>query len=105
MKTCACRLALLALYPLAAVYAEPSPSVCSDYANSFAQKQTRGLVFGGAAGGTLLGAGVGAIFGGAGAGAVVGAGLGTITGGARKSKNYKTIFEDAFIDCMAGRSQ
>jgi uncharacterized membrane protein len=105
VKTVVCGVALVAFCLLTAAHAEPSPAVCSNYADSYAQKQTRGLVLGGAVSGTAIGAGIGAIFGGAGAGAVVGVGLGTITGGNRKSQNYRTIYEDAFIDCMAGRVQ
>ena len=105
MQALACGIALLAFCPLTAAHAEPSAAVCSKYADSYAQEKTKGMMLRGTAGGGVAGGLVGALFGGAGAGAVIGAGLGTITGGAQKSQNYKTIFEDAFIDCMAGRVQ
>jgi uncharacterized membrane protein len=97
-------MALLAFCPLTA-QAEPSAAACTDYAHSYAQKQTKGMVLGGAVGGSAVGVGVGALFGKPGAGALIGGGLGTIGGGSRKSQSYKANFEDGFIDCMSGRAQ
>jgi uncharacterized membrane protein len=105
MKVLAFATALLAFYPLTAAQAEPSAAACSDYAHNYAQKQTSGIVLGGAVTGSAVGGLVGSLFGKMGAGAVVGAGLGTIAGSGRKSQSYKATFEDAFIDCMAGRIQ
>lgn len=104
MKALACGAVLLAFCPLTA-QAEPSAAACTDYARSYAQKQTRGMVLGGAVGGSAVGVGVGALFGKPGAGALIGGGIGTIGGDSRKSQSYKTNFEDGFIDCMAGRAQ
>jgi uncharacterized protein YcfJ len=108
-KSSACAmvlLAFLACLPITTAHAEPSAAVCSDYADSYArQASARGQMLAGAAGGAGVGAVVGSIFGGAGAGAAVGAGLGVIVGGARRSASYKKIYEDAFIDCMAGRAR
>ena len=105
VKALACGMALLAFYPLAAAHAEPSAAACTNYAHGYAEKQTRGIVLGGAVGGSAVGALVGSFFGKAGSGALVGAGLGTIAGGSQKSQSYKVNFEDGFIDCMAGRVQ
>ena len=80
VKALACGMALLAFYPLAAAHAEPSAAACTNYAHSYAQKQTRGIVLAGAVGGSAVGGLVGSLFGKAGAGALVGAGLGTIAG-------------------------
>lgn len=104
IKSLACGAALFAFSPLPGAHAEPSAAVCTQYANNYVQKNNnRGQVIGGAAGGSAIGAGIGLIFGAPGAGSVVGAGLGAIGGGARKSESGRIIYEDAFIDCMAGR--
>jgi uncharacterized membrane protein len=94
---------LLAFSPLTVAHAEPSAAACTDYARGYAQQQTRGIVLGGAVGGSAVGALVGSVFGKGGAGALVGAGLGSISGDRRKSQSYRANFEDGFIDCMAGR--
>ena len=105
MRALACGVAVLAFCPSTAVWAEPSAAACTDYAHRYAQQQTSGMVLGGAVGGSAVGVGIVALFGKPGAGALIGGGLGTIGGGSRKSQNYKTIFEDGFIDCMSGRVQ
>jgi len=105
MKALVGGIALLALNPLTVAHAEPSAAACTSYAQSYAQKETRGIVLSGAGVGSGVGGLVGSIFGKAGAGAIVGAGIGTITGSHRKSQSSRAIFEDAFVDCMAGRVQ
>jgi uncharacterized membrane protein len=104
-KALACGVALLAFCPITVTQAEPSAAACTDYARSYAQKETRGVVLAGAGVGSGVGGLVGSIFGKSGAGAIVGAGIGTIAGSKQRSQNSKAIFEDAFIDCMAGRVQ
>ena len=105
MKALAYGVALLAFWPPTLAQAEPSAAACTDYARRYAQNQTRGMVLGGAVGGSAVGVGIGALFGRPGAGALIGGGLGTIGGDSRKSQSYRTNFEDGFIDCMAGRAQ
>jgi len=106
IKVLAGGIALFASYPLPGAHSEPSAAVCNQYASSYAQQNNnRGQLIGGAAGGSAIGAGVGLIFGGAGAGAAVGAGLGIVSGSARKSESHRKLYEDAFIECMAGRVQ
>lgn len=103
MKALACGMALLAFCPLTAAHAEPSAAACTDYARSYAQQQTRGIALIGAGTGAGVGGLVGGIFGKAGGGAIIGAGIGTIAGSKHRSQSAKAVFEDAFIDCMAGR--
>jgi hypothetical protein len=106
IKALACATALFAFSPLLRAHAEPSAALCTQYANNYAQQNNnKGQLLGGAVGGSAVGAGIGLIFSAPGAGAAVGAGLGLIGGGAKKSESRKKIFEDAFIDCMAGRVQ
>ena len=104
MKSLACGAALFAFSPLPGAQAEPSAAVCTQYASNYVQQNNnKGQLIGGAAGGSAIGAGIGLIFGAPGAGSVVGAGLGVIGSGARKSESGRIMYEDAFIDCMAGR--
>jgi uncharacterized membrane protein len=109
MKALACGMALLAFGPLTVAdtvaHAEPSAAACTTYAQNYAQQQTRGIALIGTGTGAGVGGLVGGIFGKAGAGAVIGAGIGTIAGSKHRSQSSKAIFEDAFIDCMAGRVQ
>lgn len=106
VKALACGATLFAFAPLPRAHAEPSAAVCTQYANNYVQNNNnRGQLIGGAARGSAAGAGVGLIFGVPLAGGVVGAGLGAIGGGSRKSESGRILFEDAFIDCMAGRVQ
>jgi uncharacterized membrane protein len=109
MKALACGIALLAFGTLTVAHtvarAEPSAAACTDYARNYAQQQTRGIALIGTGTGAGVGGLVGGIFGKAGAGAVIGAGIGTIAGSKQRSQNSRAIFEDAFIDCMAGRVQ
>ena len=106
MKAFASGVLLFAFYPLTGAHAEPSAAVCTQYASNYTQQNNnKGQIIGGAAGGSAIGAGIGLIFGSAGAGAAIGAGLGVIGGGARKSEGGRKMYEDAFIDCMAGRVQ
>jgi hypothetical protein len=81
-----------------------SAMACDRFADNYAASHARqGQVIGGAARGSLLGAGIGAVFGGAGTGAAIGAGLGAIRGGARQGQTYSRLYDVAFRDCMAGR--
>jgi hypothetical protein len=57
----------------------------------------------GAAGGALLGLGIGSIAGRGGLGAGVGAGFGAIAGGARRQGAAQQMYGAAYQDCMAGR--
>jgi hypothetical protein len=80
-----------------------SATACDRYADNYASRYAdRGQMLGGAAKGSLLGAGIGAIFGGAGAGAAIGAGLGVIRGGNRQASEYGRLYDLAFRDCMSG---
>jgi hypothetical protein len=84
--------------------AQESAAACDRYAENYANGHANsGQVLGGAAVGSLFGAGIGAIFGGAGAGAAIGAGLGAIRGGKRQTVSYSSLYDAAFRDCMAGR--
>lgn len=103
-KLLPCAIVILVFLPFTCAHAaEPDAAACRQYADSYAGGQSKGQMLGGAVIGTVAGAGIGAIFSGAGAGAVIGGGLGAIGGGARKSAIHKKAFEDAFIECMAGR--
>jgi outer membrane lipoprotein SlyB len=83
---------------------KPSARVCDSYARDYAENGSRqGRVIGGAAKGSLLGAGIGAIAGGAGTGAAIGAVVGTIGGGARRRSDADRMYHAAYQDCMAGR--
>lgn len=97
----------LFLATLASAYAQaarPSAIACDAFARNYAQNQSRqGQVLRGTAGGSLLGAGIGAIAGGAAVGAAVGAGIGLIGGGARRQETANRIYHAAYQDCMAGR--
>jgi len=80
-----------------------SETACDRFADNYASRYgDRGQMIGGAARGSLLGAGIGAIFGGAGAGAAIGAGLGVIRGGNRQASEYGRLYDLAFRDCMSG---
>lgn len=86
------------------VGAQGSAAACDRYATNYANQQaSKGQVLGGAAVGSLFGAGIGAIFSEAGPGALIGAGLGAIRGGKRQSTSYSHVYDAAFRDCMAGR--
>jgi hypothetical protein len=81
-----------------------SATYCDSVARNYAQESSRqGQVFGGAARGSLLGAGIGAIAGGAAAGAAIGATIGVIGGGARRNGTAERMYHAAYQDCMAGR--
>lgn len=81
-----------------------SAVVCDRYARDYAsQSSRRGQVLGGAAKGSLLGAGFGAIAGAAGAGAAVGAMVGMIGGGARRHADADRMYNAAYRDCISGR--
>jgi len=83
--------------------ARPSAIVCDSFARDYAQRASaRGQIIGGAAGGSLLGLGIGALAGGAGVGAAIGAGVGLIGGGARRQADAQRIYSAAYQDCMAG---
>jgi len=97
-------MALLMLVPFTVAHAEPSVALCKSYAENFAKRQSSGQLFSGIAVGSAVGVAIGALAGGPAAGAAIGGGLGAIGGGARKSETYRKGFEDAFIDCMAGRT-
>jgi len=86
-------------------YAQGRSAVtCDSYARNYASESSRrGQVLGGAAKGSLLGAGFGAIAGAAGTGAAVGAAVGLIGGGARRRTDSDRIYNAAYQDCMAGR--
>ncbi len=103
-RALACSLILLVSFPIAATHAEPSVEHCRSYAEDYASGKSRGQVALGALVGSSAGTGIGMIFHAPGAGAVIGTGLGVIAGGNRRSQVYKKVFEDAFIDCMAGRA-
>jgi uncharacterized membrane protein len=79
-----------------------SAVVCDSYARDYAS-QPRGQVLGGAAKGSLLGAGIGAIAGGAATGAAIGAVVGVIGGGARRHAEADRSYNAAYQDCMSGR--
>jgi outer membrane lipoprotein SlyB len=82
----------------------PSAIACDGFARNYAENNSRrGQVLGGAAKGSLLGAGIGAIAGGAGTGAAIGAVVGVIGGGARRSGTSDRMYTLAYQDCMAGR--
>jgi hypothetical protein len=82
----------------------PSSRLCDSYARDYAERNSRqGKVLGGAAKGSLLGAGIGALAGGAGAGAAIGATVGVIGGGARRRGDMDRMYNAAYQDCMAGR--
>lgn len=102
-KSLPCAIAILVFFPFAFAHAEPEAAVCRQYANDYANGQSKGLMFAGAVSGTVVGGAIGAIFSGAGAGAIIGGGIGAIGGGARKSETRRRAFEDAFIECMSGR--
>jgi hypothetical protein len=86
------------------VHAQGSAAACDRYAENYANGHaSSGQVLGGAAVGSLFGAGIGAIFGGAGAGAAIGATLGAVGGGKKQSVSYSNVYDAAFRDCMAGR--
>ena len=83
---------------------KPSAVTCDAIARNYAQNGSRqGQMLRGVAGGSLLGAGIGAIAGGAGVGAAVGAGIGLIGGGARRHATADRMYNAAYQDCMAGR--
>ena len=85
--------------------AQPSPADCDWYAQDYARNHSaNGQVVRGAAGGALLGAGIGALAGGAGVGAAIGAGVGVIGGGARRSHQASRLYNHAYHECMAGRA-
>lgn len=82
----------------------PSATACDRYARSYAEDGSRqGQVLGGAAKGSLLGAGIGALAGGAGVGAAIGATVGIIGGGSRRRDTANRMYNAAYGDCMAGR--
>ena len=82
----------------------PSAIACDSFARNYAENNSRrGQVLGGAAKGSLLGAGIGAIAGGAGTGAAIGAVVGVMGGGARRSGTADRMYTLAYQDCMAGR--
>jgi uncharacterized protein YcfJ len=84
--------------------AAPSAIACDRFARNYAENNSRqGQVLGGAAKGSLLGAGIGAIAGGAGTGAAIGAVVGVLGGGARRSSTSERMYSVAYQDCMAGR--
>ena len=79
-----------------------SAVVCNSYARDYAS-QPRGQMLGGAAKGSLLGAGIGALAGGAAAGAAIGAVVGVVGGGARRHADADRMYNAAYQDCMSGR--
>lgn len=84
----------------------PSAMACDRFARDYAENSSRrGQVLGGAAKGSLLGAGIGAIAGGAGTGAAIGAIVGVVGGGARRSSTAERMYSVAYQDCMAGRAR
>jgi len=77
---------------------------CHYYAVDYSQyRSANGQVFRGAAGGALLGAGIGSFSGRMGKGAAIGAGIGALGGGIRRGMNQHQLYEHAYRDCMAGR--
>ena len=97
-------LAVFSLLGAETLKAQPSPGECDWYAQDYARYHSaNGQVVRGAAGGALLGAGIGALAGGAGVGAAIGAGVGVLSGGARRSHHHSRIYNYAYHECMAGR--
>ena len=98
-------LAAFAMLSIQALRAQPSPADCDWYARDYAQNHSaNGQMVRGAAGGALLGAGIGALAGGAGVGAAIGAGVGVLSGGARRSHHASRLYDHAYHECMAGRA-
>jgi hypothetical protein len=86
------------------VHAQGSAAACDRYAENYANGHaSSGQVLGGAAVGSLFGAGIGAIFSESSAGALIGGTIGVISGGRKKSVSYSNVYDAAFRDCMAGR--
>jgi len=103
---CGIALGMLSLTMSYAQSSRPSAVSCDRYARDYAENSSRrGQMLGGAAKGSLLGAGIGAIAGGAGTGAAIGAIVGVVGGGARRSSTAERMYSVAYQDCMAGRAR
>jgi len=104
LAACAIALSAFSMSWSFAQSSRPSAISCDRFARDYAEGASRqGQVLGGAARGSLLGAGIGAIAGGAGTGAAIGAVVGVIGGGARRSSTAERMYTLAYQDCMAGR--
>ena len=84
----------------------PSSAYCDgfakDQAKEISRSSSRGGALGGAARGATGGVIFGAITGNAGRGAAIGAGFGAIKGGVRRDRDYSSIYQSEYNNCMRG---
>ena len=84
----------------------PSAAYCDSLARDYATRNSRGKVAGGAAAGAIGGALIGgAIRGRRGArrGAAIGGGTGAVAGGVAQSRDYTSLYNRAYSECMGRR--
>lgn len=101
--SCSLILAMLVLLFLPEHAFAQNATVCDGYARDFAQRNSRGAVASGAARGAIGGALIGGIVGrgrGARRGAAIAGGAGAVLGGAQQSRDYTSLFNEAFRRCM-----
>jgi outer membrane lipoprotein SlyB len=80
-------------------------SYCDGYARDFAQRNSTGHVARGTTRGVIGGGLIGGLIGGGkgfGVGALVGGATGAIVGSDRKSRDYNSLYHQAYNSCMRG---
>ncbi|MCX5497049.1 BA14K family protein [Kaistia dalseonensis] len=84
---------------------------CDGFARDYADQNSRGSVAGGAVAGGVMGAVGGAVLGGiingnrgAGTGAAIGGASGALIGAGQGSRQWQSLYDQAYNDCMIRRS-
>ncbi len=84
-----------------------SATHCDGYARDYATRNSRGPIAGGAVSGAIGGSLLGGIIRGGrrgvGAGALIGGGIGALLGGAQRSRDYNSLYLQAYNSCMRRR--